>query len=88
LNIQQNTTGLGFEVSVEVDDMDNVDITANLETVIGGRLMDDDLLNFVGVHFPEEQIFTELRSSRTLTTKPELNRKGLINFILLHILEI
>mmetsp|Transcript_24341 Transcript_24341/g.33418 ORF Transcript_24341/g.33418 Transcript_24341/m.33418 type:complete len:513 (+) Transcript_24341:32-1570(+) len=70
------TTGLGFDILVEEQDMDNIEITANLEPIIGGRLLDDELLNFVGVHFPEEQIFTELRSNRTLTTKPELNRKG------------
>ena len=82
LNIenQQNTiqepSGLGFEFPLSTEDTEDIEITVNLEQTFGGRLLDDDLLSFIGVHFSDEHNLTELRPYKALNTKPETNRSG------------
>ena len=76
LNTIQEPSGLGFEFPLSTEDTDNVEITVNLEETFGGRLLDDDLLSFIGVHFSDEHNLTELRPYKALNTKPETNRSG------------
>lgn len=75
-NISEEPSSLGFDFPFRTEDTDDVEITVNLEETFGGRLLDDDLLSFIGVHFSDEHNFTDLRPYKALNTKPETNRSG------------
>jgi len=55
------------------EDIDEQEITVNLTS--NGRLIDDELLSFVNVYFPNEIMAHEAYHVRH-TTNPEQNRNG------------
>lgn len=50
--------------------------------MLGGRLLDDELLSFIGIHFAEELSQPEIRPYKALSTKPETNRSGAVFYYL------
>jgi hypothetical protein len=88
--ILEQPSGLGVDVPIENDDMDDIYLSVNIDTVPGGRLFDEELYNFIGVHFPDERLSIESRPIKSIA-KPETNRRGTstpAGVIFIHILMI
>ncbi len=63
------------------EDIDEQEITVSMTS--SGRLIDDDLLSFVNVYFPNEIMAHDAYQSRH-TTNAEVNRNGIFTSIALY----